>query len=83
MKTMSGSFLARWGILLLLAAVARCAAAAPARWERLAPLPVGNGGFVGAAIAGEIVVAVEKFTLRCPEAKQRVAAGNFEHARRV
>ena len=57
MKTMSGSFLARWGILLLLAAVARCAAAAPARWERLAPLPVGNGGFVGAAIAGEIVVA--------------------------
>lgn len=33
------------------------AAAPPATWERLAPLPVGNGGFVAAALNGEIVLA--------------------------
>jgi N-acetylneuraminic acid mutarotase len=32
-------------------------AAAPAAWERLAPLPVGNGGGIVAAIADDIVVA--------------------------
>ncbi|MBM3866050.1 MAG: hypothetical protein FJ381_09170 [Verrucomicrobia bacterium] len=32
-------------------------AATPPAWERLAPLPVGNGGFVGAALGGEIIVA--------------------------
>lgn len=32
-------------------------AAAPAAWERLAPLPVGNGGFVGGALGEEIVIA--------------------------
>jgi N-acetylneuraminic acid mutarotase len=26
-------------------------------WERLAPLPVGNGGFITAAIGGEVVIA--------------------------
>ena len=42
------------GIILL---TINAAAAAPATWERLAPLPVGNGGFVSAAIDGEVVVA--------------------------
>ncbi len=44
-----------WWFALALAL--NTSAAASAAWERLAPLPVGNGGFVGAAIAGEIVVA--------------------------
>lgn len=33
------------------------AVAVPAPWERLAPLPMGNGGFVAAAIEGKIIVA--------------------------
>jgi len=41
--------------LLLLLAVASVSAAPT--WERLAPLPVGNGGFVSAAIGGDIVIA--------------------------
>ena len=32
-------------------------AATSPTWERLAPLPVGNGGFVGAALDGKIIVA--------------------------
>jgi hypothetical protein len=26
-------------------------------WERLAPVPISNGGFVSAAVGGEIVIA--------------------------
>jgi N-acetylneuraminic acid mutarotase len=42
-----------------LAAVASLpeASAAPIRWERLASLPVGNGGFVAAAIGDQVVLA--------------------------
>lgn len=43
--------------LLATLAVASAHAAAPAAWERLPPLPVGNGGFVAAALGGELVVA--------------------------
>lgn len=43
--------------LLLASAVLGAAAAAAPAWERCAPLPVGNGGFVAAAIEGAIVVA--------------------------
>jgi N-acetylneuraminic acid mutarotase len=49
----------RHGFLLgILCALGEIATAAPSSsWERLAPLPVGNGGFVGGAIEGAIVVA--------------------------
>ncbi len=43
--------------LLALLPLVSASAAAPAAWERLPPLPVGNGGFVAAALGGELVVA--------------------------
>jgi len=43
--------------LRLFAVAALPITAAPAAWERLAPLPVPNGGFVAAASAGRIIVA--------------------------
>ena len=47
----------QWPRWLAAVGLLQSVAAAPARWERLAPLPVGNGGFVGGPISGEIVVA--------------------------
>jgi len=44
-------------LLLAAATLAGAPAARPGGWERLAPLPVGNGGFVAGAIGGQIVVA--------------------------
>jgi N-acetylneuraminic acid mutarotase len=43
-------------LFLLLLFPAASLPAAPT-WERLAPLPVGNGGFIGAAIGGSLVIA--------------------------
>jgi hypothetical protein len=45
----------QFGIALLMAHAA--AAATPAMWERRAPLPVGNGGFISATIDDEILIA--------------------------
>lgn len=44
-------------VLLASLALTSVRAAAPMDWERLPPLPVGNGGFVAAALGGELVVA--------------------------
>jgi N-acetylneuraminic acid mutarotase len=43
--------------LCLFAATALTTVAAPAAWERLAPLPVPNGGFIGAA-SGDGIIAL-------------------------
>jgi N-acetylneuraminic acid mutarotase len=43
--------------ILLASASLAGAPAAPGGWERLASLPVGNGGFVVGSVAGQIVVA--------------------------
>jgi N-acetylneuraminic acid mutarotase len=58
MKMSSVAVWARRGRRWLAAiALLQSAAAAPVRWERLASLPAGNGGFAGAALGGEIIVA--------------------------
>ena len=44
-----------FGVALLIAPFA--IAATPAKWERRAPLPVGNGGFISANLDDQIVIA--------------------------
>ena len=54
--------------LCLFAATALSTVAAPAAWERLAPLPVPNGGFIGAAISNTTMVPQAGAESRCRQA---------------
>ncbi|WP_414660309.1 Kelch repeat-containing protein [Horticoccus sp. 23ND18S-11] len=51
------SHFCRAGWLALLLSMINVHAATAATWERLAPLPVGNGGFVSAVLGGDVHLA--------------------------